>query len=91
MYVSKEVPAAPPIPGIEEAIQQSQAARDAGGSPAQGAIIPPKAIPWLTGLVAVALVASRSLPQHTIAAQVAGGLVDVAVLLGLASPGWRRK
>jgi hypothetical protein len=91
MYLYKQPQSlAVPIQGLEEAIQQRKAQQEAG-SPAQGAIIPPKAIPWLTGLVAVALVASRSLPQHTIAAQVAGGLVDVAVLLGLASPGWRRK
>lgn len=79
-----------PIRGLEEAIQQRKAQQEAA-APAQGALIPPKAVPWLTGLVAVALVASRSLPQNTIAAQVAGGIVDVAVLLGLASPGLYRK
>lgn len=60
-------------------------------SPTGAPGIPPAAVPWITGLVALALVAARTLPPHTVAAQVAGGLVDVAVLLGLASPGWRRK
>jgi hypothetical protein len=67
--------------------QEGVASNSSTGEPA----IPPKAVPYLTGLVALALVLSRSLPQHTIGAQVASGVVDVAVLFGLASPGWRRK
>lgn len=90
MYASKEAPHVPPITGLEEAISKTQAARN-GGSPTGLPAIPPKAVPWLMGLVGVALVAARTLPPHTVAAQVAGGLVDVAVIFGLASPGWRKK
>lgn len=53
--------------------------------------IPPKAVPWLTGLVAAALVAGRSFPLGHPVQVVADALTDVAVLFGLASPGWRRK
>jgi len=90
MYMSKDAPHAPPISGLEEAIAKTQATR-AGASPTGVPTLPPKAVPWLMGLVGVALVAARTLPLHTVAAQLASGLVDVAVLFGLASPGWRRK
>lgn len=58
--------------------------------PASGAVIPPKAVPWLTALAAAAYVVAKSLPPHTVAAIVAGNVLDLAVLVGLASPGWRR-
>jgi hypothetical protein len=65
--------------------------RNEAPAPAQGAVIPPAAVPWLTGLVAVALVVSRVASPHTDVAQVAGAVTDVAVLFGLLSPGMRRK
>ena len=90
MCATKEQPHVPPITGLEKAISKTQAARN-GGSPTGLPAIPTKAVPWLVGLVSVALVAARPLPPHTVAAQVASGLVDVAVLFGLASPGWRKR
>lgn len=60
-------------------------------APAQGAVIPTKAVPWLTALVAAALITAKSAPAGSPVQVVADSLVDVAVLFGLASPGWRRK
>jgi hypothetical protein len=60
------------------------------GPVAPGAIIPPKVVPYLTALVAAALVAGRALPAGHPVKAVADALTDVAVLFGLASPGWRR-
>jgi hypothetical protein len=60
-------------------------------TPAQGAVIPPAAVPWLTALVAAALITAKAAPVGSPVQVVADSLVDVAVLFGLASPGWRRK
>jgi hypothetical protein len=49
--------------------------------------IPERAVPWLTGIVALALVANRAAPPHTVAAQIASAVVEVAVLFGIVSPG----
>jgi hypothetical protein len=59
--------------------------------PAHGALIPPKAVPWLTALVAAALVTARAFPVGHPAQVAADAITDVAVLFGLASPGWRKR
>ena len=59
-------------------------------APAQGAVIPPAAVPWLTALVAAALVTARTFPAGHPVQVAADAITDVAVLFGLASPGWRR-
>jgi hypothetical protein len=59
--------------------------------PAQGAVIPPKAVPWLTAIVAAALISARAFPAGHPVQVAADAVTDVAVLFGLASPGWRRK
>ena len=47
MFLSKEPQSlAVPIQGLEEAIQKSQQARDAGGSPTGKPVIPPAAVPY---------------------------------------------
>jgi hypothetical protein len=73
-----------PVPGLSEQAEKNREA-------AAGAVIPPKVVPWLTAIVAAALVASRSAPVGHPVQVVADALTDVAVLFGLASPGWRRK
>lgn len=80
----------PPV-SISDLTDTEGVQRNETPPPAQGAIIPPAAVPWLTGLVAVALVVSRVASPHTDAAEVANAVTDVAVLFGLWSPGWRRK
>lgn len=89
MYLQKEhTPGT--VTGLEEAIQRTQAARD-GGSPTGVPKVPPKAVPWLLGLVGVALVSARAFPVGHPIQVAADAVTDVAVLFGLASPGWRRK
>lgn len=77
------VPAAPPLKNEQEGVATSSPT----GSPA----IPPQAVPWLTALVAAALVSARAFPVGHPVQVAADAITDVAVLFGLASPGWRRK
>jgi hypothetical protein len=63
---------------------------EAPASPTGIPALPPKVVPWIVGVVGAAMLCAKTLPPHTVAAQVCSGLVDVAVLLGLASPGWRK-
>lgn len=60
-------------------------------SPTGKPLIPPAVVPWLALLGVVAEVVSYAVPPHTVAAQVAAKVVSVMALLGLASPGWRRR
>lgn len=60
-------------------------------SPTGQPILPPKAVPWLIALVGAAWTATEVLPPHTIAYKVAWGIAGIGALLGIASPGMRRK
>ena len=77
-----------PVVGLEEAIARTQALRD---SPTGAPAIPPQAVPWLTALVAAALVGARAFPVGHPVQVAADAITDVAVLFGLASPGWRKR
>ena len=96
MYVSKDVPTAPPIPGLEEAIQRSQAARDAGGASPTGAPkVKPTQVPWLLGVMVGAVagleVCASSVPDETVQLGCRIGAVALAGVLGTVSPGWRSR
>lgn len=86
MYPPKDVPSVT-IQNGRPVLNNDQPAVSATGAPA----IPPKAVPWLTVLVAAALISARAFPLGHPVQVAADAVTDVAVLFGLASPGWRRK
>lgn len=86
MYPPKDVPSVT-IQDSRPVLNNDQTAVSPTGLPA----IPPKAVPWLTALVAAALVSARAFPVGHPVQVAADAVTDVAVLFGLASPGWRRK
>lgn len=78
-------PLAPPLP--QESATMSQPESSPTGKP----LLPPAVVPWLTAAVAVAIALEQTLPPNTMGARVASAVVGVAALLGLVSPGLRRK
>lgn len=80
-----------PVPGLEEAIQQSQAARDA--SPTGAPKVKPNAVPWLLGAmvggVAGLELCATAAPDPTVQLGCRIGAVVLAGVLGTVSPGWR--
>lgn len=73
-----------PIPGLEEAIQKSQQARD--GTQSQPDL--EKTIKRvMAGVVAFATVGATQFPPHTIAFQVCVGIVGLGAALGITSKG----
>lgn len=74
-----------PVPDV--AVPAEQPAESPTGKP----VIPPALMPYVAGIVAVALVGAQTFPEHTIAARICTGIVMVGSVLGLVSPGWRRK
>lgn len=53
--------------------------------------IPTAYVPYLVTLVGLATIATQVLPPHTMAFKIASGLVGLGGILGLASPGLRKK
>lgn len=60
-------------------------------SPTGIPFLPPKAVPWVVAVVGIAGVLSGVLPEHTIGDRIAEGVVWLGALLGIASPGLRRR
>lgn len=93
MNVSKNIPAAPPIPGLEEAITKSQEARDV--SPTGTPRVKPAAVPWLlasmVGAVAGLELCATAVPDETVQLACRIGAVTLVGVLGIVSPGWRRQ
>ena len=54
-------------------------------------LIPSKALPWIAGLVGLAGVGLGVFPEHTIAFKVCAGIMGAGVVLGIASPGMRKR
>jgi hypothetical protein len=64
---------------------------DATVSPTGKPVIPPKVVPWLTGLLGAAGVLVQVIPSHTVAFKVAAWLVSLGGMLGTLSPGARKQ
>lgn len=60
-------------------------------SPTGVPVIPPKAVPYLVGLVGLAAALSQSLPPESIVAKIANIVALLGGVFGLASPGLRKK
>lgn len=73
----------PRVENAQEGVATSQ--------PSTSHTIPPQAVPWLMGLVGVAMVTARAAPAGHPAQVIADAFMDVAVLFGLASGGWQRR
>lgn len=80
MYPPKDVPAVTVQDG-KPVLNNDQTAEPLPQS------IPQRVVPYLAGVVALAMVVNRAMPPHTIAAQVASAVLEVAVLFGVVSPG----
>ena len=81
-----------PVPGLEEAIAKSQAARDA--SPTGTPVIPPAAVPYVLAGASLLQIVGEEVadPAPWTAARAIGLGVKVLGFLALgASPGLRRK
>ncbi len=59
-------------------------------SPTGSPLFSPKVVPYLVAVGGVAYTLTQVLPAHTVAFKVAGGVVALLGLLGVASPGWRK-
>lgn len=76
---------------------QSVRVRDSGtfntpsASPTGIPFLPPKAVPWVVFVVGVAGVAAGVLPDHTWGDKIAEWIVWGGALIGIASPGLRRR
>ena len=53
--------------------------------------IPPKVLPWAAAIVGLAGIGVGLFPQETIAFKVCAGIMGVGVVLGIASPGMRKR
>lgn len=60
-------------------------------SPTGQPLLSPKLVPYLIVAIAVAEAVAQSVPPGTLAAKIAHGFVTLGALLGLASPGLRRR
>lgn len=96
MYIPKEQPSLSlPIPGLEEAIQRTQAEREANNpsSPTGTPKVRPSAVPWIVGAMVGAVagleVCATSIPSPTGQLACRIGAVVLAGVLGVVSPGWR--
>jgi len=58
-------------------------------SPTGNPLLPAKVVPFLLLLAAIAQALVFVLPEHTLGAKIAQGVVAVLAMLGLASPGLR--
>jgi hypothetical protein len=57
----------------------------------QSPLIPPKVVPWLAAIGAIAMSVQATVPEHTVGWKVASGVVSALALIGIISPGWRKK
>ena len=83
----------PPMPAVPESnahLAPVAPAVISEASPTGQPLIPPKAVPYLTVAVAAAVVVHETV-HHPTAQLITGILLAVASVLGLASPGLRRK
>lgn len=60
-------------------------------SPTGSPLLPPKLVPYLLLLAAIAQALAFVLPEHTLGAKIAQGVVSALAFLGLASPGLRKE
>ena len=63
----------------------------AAPSPTGMPFVPVSLVPYLTALVGLAWALDLVLPPHTIAARIANAVVGAGAMVGLASPGLRRR
>lgn len=60
-------------------------------SPTGTPVIPPVAIPWVSGVLAIAISLAAIIPSHTVGFKLVVGVGGLcAFLLGI-GPGWRRQ
>ena len=64
-------------------------------SPTGAPVISPKVVPYLAGLVAVAAAVAAKMPDivpsSELDQQIAGIIVALGTIFGIASPGWRKQ
>ncbi len=60
-------------------------------SPTGEPFFPTKWAPYAGALLALAYVGSRLAPGNTVVFEISDAILGLGILLGLASPGWRKK
>lgn len=60
-------------------------------SPTGTPVLSPKVVPWLTALASVLAAGVATLPSHTLAWRICAGLSGLFGIMGIVSPGLRKK